>query len=83
MDIPADERLGRTQVEYSADEMLSLGARLVPYWIEPSGEPVPGNSEEPSALTGSIRRFLLFMRRLKHLFERIKVGFGSKGAGNE
>jgi CRISPR-associated protein Csx16 len=72
MDIPADERLGRQQVEYSADEMLSFGARLVPYWIEPSGEPVPKKSEESSALIGPVRWIPAFVRRLEHRLERIE-----------
>jgi CRISPR-associated protein Csx16 len=72
MDIPADERLDRQQVEYSADEMLSFGARLVPYWIEPSGEPVPKKSEESSALRGPLRSISLFVHRLKHRLERIE-----------
>lgn len=72
MDIPAEERLGRQQVEYSADEMLSFGARLVPYWIEPSAETVLEKSEGSTTQIGPIRLIPLFVRRLKHRLERIE-----------
>jgi CRISPR-associated protein Csx16 len=76
LNVPEGERLGRAAAAYSADEMLKFGARLVPYWIEPTGEPAPAPAlEPPPGLLWWLRLSLRgAAKRLRRIEERCPKG---------